>query len=1114
MSINIKRKIIPIVIIAASLVLLSFSSIGEGNKNKLNKTAGINAGDAYLLQVNRLHIPLNNRGVLANVTIGDLTDAQIDGKGFLFSGGFMISGKNGGNLWSSAVASASRIEDYLPGVVGADPNDPRAHIYVVNAKDEPFGDSWQEWKDAVDLGAYFYDGDGDGTYNPVDKNGNGVWDEDEDMPDLLGDETVWCVYNDRLESSSRAFSDQEPMGIEVRQTVWAYATSGDLGNIVFVRYSVNNAGTVADVLDSVYFGVWDDPDIGGSDGYTDDLVGCDTTLNAGFTYNDGPDATFGIDPPCFLVDFFQGPWVETGNPDDLAFNTKGPLLGIDTIPGAVNLPQTSFVHYMQSHPTQGDPDNAQQLRNYVLGKNQPGDFVDPCNWEFGTVLGGVDCSMIPGQFMYSGDPVALYGWINSYPTDQRQMLSTGPFILEKDKPVDIVVAYVVGRSTSALNSVVLAKQIDRAAQFVFSNNFNFPPPPPAVNPIIKTTDNTIELIWETKPQLDYRKIGQGYDMVFESYDVYMHQTNSLADKEGGRTNTMLIASYDVANDINKVIYEDPVSLERKLIYNGGIQLDSATYSNAQTGRISLTITTDPFTQAPLIKGKPYFISIVPTAYNRDEIEKLDALGNYLIPKTAAVGSIAGIPVILSDGKSPVGIVPGKDTYTPYYTGVKAEHVTGGSEAVVTYDVKDKSKIDGHKFEVSFFQDSSTSLYSLFYRITDLNTNQIKLDSSKDYGTGIINNLYSGAVVNVEWVDPGVRDVDYTGGTQWYTGSFKHDSLGVFYPGADFNDPNGLPELVSQKRSTVIKITDTRRVEIRFGEPGKAYRYIRKPIRFIAGGGDLDSAFVDVPFQAWVKDDAFGEEYQLAVGFTETANLQDTLGKPDGIYDPGTNIGATKEYIIIFNAPYDPTGSQVEYTGTGTGSPAQRVADLGNGYKMDPNSPLTTDERSTIAESPYFNAMYIVGLQRISDAENFDPVGNYNININSPLTTEDTYTFVVTADLSTNEEKELFDKINVFPNPLFAYNPGVSYTGGAADAPYITFSNLPNVATIKIFSLSGNLVRTLNKNDNSPFMTWDLLNQDQLRVASGMYIAIVSVPNMGDKVLKFAIIQPQKQIQRY
>jgi len=36
----------------------------------------------------------------------------------------------------------------------------------------------------------------------------------------------------------------------------------------------------------------------------------------------------------------------------------------------------------------------------------------------------------------------------------------------------------------------------------------------------------------------------------------------------------------------------------------------------------------------------------------------------------------------------------------------------------------------------------------------------------------------------------------------------------------------------------------------------------------------------------------------------------------------------------------------------------------------------------------------------------------------------------------------------------------------------------------------------------------------LRVASGMFLAIVSNPIYGDKVLKFAIIMPQKQIQRF
>jgi len=42
----------------------------------------------------------------------------------------------------------------------------------------------------------------------------------------------------------------------------------------------------------------------------------------------------------------------------------------------------------------------------------------------------------------------------------------------------------------------------------------------------------------------------------------------------------------------------------------------------------------------------------------------------------------------------------------------------------------------------------------------------------------------------------------------------------------------------------------------------------------------------------------------------------------------------------------------------------------------------------------------------------------------------------------------------------------------------------------------------------------LQNESALRVASGMYLAIVSNPKYGDKVLKFAIIMPQKQIQRF
>ena len=74
------------------------------------------------------------------------------------------------------MASASLIENYLPGNVGSNQYDPRYKIYVVKESDQPFGPSWQEWIFAVEIGAEFYDGDNDGVYNPIDLNGNGEWD--------------------------------------------------------------------------------------------------------------------------------------------------------------------------------------------------------------------------------------------------------------------------------------------------------------------------------------------------------------------------------------------------------------------------------------------------------------------------------------------------------------------------------------------------------------------------------------------------------------------------------------------------------------------------------------------------------------------------------------------------------------------------------------------------------------------------------------------------------------------------------------------------------------------------------------------------------------------------
>jgi hypothetical protein len=112
------------------------------------------------------------------------------------------------------------------------------------------------------------------------------------------------------------------------------------------------------------------------------------------------------------------------------------------------------------------------LRDYSLGLDKTGSKINPCTWPQGSVHGGVNCANVDPYFMYSGDPVANYGWVNDTAKDQRQISNTGPFKLVKNDTVSIVVAYVVGRGTDALNSITVAKSFDEMAQKTFDSNFS------------------------------------------------------------------------------------------------------------------------------------------------------------------------------------------------------------------------------------------------------------------------------------------------------------------------------------------------------------------------------------------------------------------------------------------------------------------------------------------------------------------------------------------------------------------------------------------------------------------------------------------------------------------
>ena len=78
-------------------------------------------------------------------------------------------------------------------------------------------------------------------------------------------------------------------------------------------------------------------------------------------------------------------------------------------------------------------------------------------------------------FWFSGDPTIPYGWINKVRMDQRSMTNTGPFQLFKNKPVDIIVAYVVARGNSPLNSVEVTRNFSKAIKQFYHSNFTIQP---------------------------------------------------------------------------------------------------------------------------------------------------------------------------------------------------------------------------------------------------------------------------------------------------------------------------------------------------------------------------------------------------------------------------------------------------------------------------------------------------------------------------------------------------------------------------------------------------------------------------------------------------------------
>ena len=90
--------------------------------------------------------------------------------------------------------------------------------------------------------------------------------------------------------------------------------------------------------------------------------------------------------------------------------------------------------------------------------------------------------------------------------------------------------------------------------------------------------------------------------------------------------------------------------------------------------------------------------------------------------------------------------------------------------------------------------------------------------------------------------------------------------------------------------------------------------------------------------------------------------------------------------------------------------------------------------------------------------------------------------------------------------------------GPYSNPILKFGN--RFTTIRIFDLSSVQVRIFTEQDKqggvtSEFLRWDLRNESDIPVASGIYIVHIDMPELGKvKVLKTFIIQSQEMLKYY
>ena len=469
----------------------------------------------------------------------------------------------------------------------------------------------------------------------------------------FGDQMIFWIYNDAGNTHGQTGGD-EAIQMEIQVEAFGYATNDEINDMTFYRYKLINWATES--LDSTYFAMWIDPDLGC---YLDDYVGCDTSLSLMYVYNSdaldgvascsdcGPQgvATYCTDIPILGVDYFRGPlgpkiWLD---PDDHSLGYRNPKLGEllfgdnrDTI---IELGMTAFTYYNNGGATPTPPPGTTDPNTGVPGQFYnylSGSWVDGTRFTYdGNGYDPTSTNYI--NYAFTEAPNDINGWSmqqeNLPDGDRRTIQASGPFRLDPSAKNELIIGVVwIPNEDYPAPSLRRLITADEVAQALFDNCFDITDGPDAPDVCFIELDE--EIIITLSNETSSNNFREQYSEIdlrappslptevisykFEGYKVFQLISPNIEDFSNP-DEARLIYQVDVKNGVadmynwtsiaNPVEGGEPIFIPEKVV-------DGANDDGILT---TFSVKEDQFSSdGGLVNHKKYYFSVLAYAYNEWE----------------------------------------------------------------------------------------------------------------------------------------------------------------------------------------------------------------------------------------------------------------------------------------------------------------------------------------------------------------------------------------------------------------------------------------------------------------------------------------------------------------